>query len=70
MFRTKVGIKLTEETYKRQKENGEQMGLSKTQANSMLINKEYLSKYQDEDKVFKAKKRNDQNRTRLLIFLY
>lgn len=54
MVRTKVGITLTEDTLKRLEEIAEQMGLSKSQAISMLINKEYLSKYQDEDKVFKA----------------
>ncbi|WP_416350072.1 CopG family transcriptional regulator [Mammaliicoccus lentus] len=54
MVRTKVGITLTEDTLKRLEEIAEQMGLSKSQAISMLINKEYLSKYQGEDKVFKA----------------
>ena len=54
MARTKVGITLTEDTLKRLDEIAEQMGLTKSQAISMLINKEYLNKYQDEDKVFKA----------------
>jgi metal-responsive CopG/Arc/MetJ family transcriptional regulator len=54
MVRTKVGITLTEDTLKRLEEIAEQMGLSKSQAISMLINNEYLSKYQSEDKIFKA----------------
>ncbi|MEM5419323.1 MULTISPECIES: ribbon-helix-helix protein, CopG family [Staphylococcus] len=54
MARTKVGITLTEDTLKRLDEIAEQMGLTKSQAISMLVNKEYLNKYQDEDKVFKA----------------
>ena len=54
MVRTKVGITLTEDTLKRLEEIAEQMGLSKSQAISMFINNEYLSKYQSEDKIFKA----------------
>ena len=54
MARTKVGITLTEDTLKRLDEIAEQMGLTKSQAISMLVNKEYLNKYPDEDKVFKA----------------
>ncbi len=54
MARTKVGITLTEDTLKRLDEIAEQMGLTKSQTISMLINKEYLNKYQEEDKVFKA----------------
>uniref|UniRef100_UPI003F85B9A7 ribbon-helix-helix protein, CopG family n=2 Tax=Staphylococcus TaxID=1279 RepID=UPI003F85B9A7 len=50
MARTKVGITLTEDTLKRLDEIAEQMGLTKSQAISMLVNKEYLNKYQDEDK--------------------
>lgn len=56
MARTKVGITLTEDTLKRLDEIAEQMGLTKSQAISMLVNKEYLNKYQDEDKVLRHKK--------------
>ncbi|WP_312574028.1 ribbon-helix-helix protein, CopG family, partial [Staphylococcus saprophyticus] len=38
MVRTKGGITLTEDTLKRLEEIAEQMGLSKAQAISMLIN--------------------------------
>lgn len=54
MVRVKVGITLTEDTLARLEEICKEMGLSKSQALSMLVNKEYLAKYQDENKVFKA----------------
>ncbi|RAI78760.1 ribbon-helix-helix protein, CopG family (plasmid) [Macrococcoides caseolyticum subsp. hominis] len=54
MVRIKVGITLTEDTLARLEEICKEMGLSKSQALSMLVNKEYLEKYQDENKVFKA----------------
>lgn len=54
MVRVKVGITLTEDTLARLEEICKEMGLSKSQALSMLVNKEYLAKYQDEKKVFKA----------------
>lgn len=54
MARVKVGITLTEDTLERLERICKEMGLSKSQALSMLVNKEYLDKYQNEDKVFKA----------------
>ena len=54
MIKVKVGITLTEDTLARLEEICKEMGLSKSQALSMLVNKEYLEKYQDENKVFKA----------------
>lgn len=55
MSRIKVGITLTEDTLKRLEEICKEMGLSKSQALSMLVNKEYLDKYQnDNNRVFKA----------------
>lgn len=44
MRRTKVGITLTEETLKRLDEIANEMGLSKSQAISMLINQNYVEK--------------------------
>ncbi len=54
MVRVKVGITLTEDTLARLEEICKEMGLSKSQALSMLVNKEYIQKYQDDNKVFKA----------------
>lgn len=42
MRRTKVGITLTEETLKRLEEMADEMGLSKSQAISMIINQRYV----------------------------
>lgn len=42
MAREKVGITLTEDTLKRLMEIADEMGLSKSQAISMLINKHYI----------------------------
>ena len=44
---------MTEDTLARLEEICKEMGLSKSQALSMLVNKEYLEKYQDENKVFR-----------------
>lgn len=54
MVKTKVGITLTEDTLARLERICKEMGLSKSQALSMLVNKEYLDKYHDDSKVFKA----------------
>ena len=56
MVRVKVGITLTEDTLARLEEICKEMGLSKSQALSMLVNKEYLQKYQDDNKVLRHKK--------------
>ena len=42
MVKVKVGITLTEDTLARLEEICKEMGLSKSQALSMLVNKEYL----------------------------
>lgn len=47
MRRTKVGITLTEETLKRLDEIANEMGLSKSQAISMLINQNYVEKQEE-----------------------
>ena len=54
MARVKVGITLTEDTLERLEKICKEMGLSKSQALSMLVNKEYIAKYQDGNKSFKA----------------
>lgn len=46
MKRVKVGITLTEDTLERLEMIRKELGLSKSQALSMLVNKEYIDKYQ------------------------
>ncbi|MHC0551160.1 ribbon-helix-helix protein, CopG family [Salinicoccus sp. CNSTN-B1] len=53
MTREKVGITLTEETLKRLDEISKELGLTKSQAISMLINQEYLNNFREENQVFK-----------------
>lgn len=47
MARKKVGITLTEETLKRLDEIVEELGMSRSHVLSMLVNKEYISKYEE-----------------------
>lgn len=50
MAREKVGITLTPVTIERLKDISEEMGLSKSQAISMLINNYYIEKGKKEDR--------------------
>lgn len=50
MAREKVGITLTEDTLKRLEGIGKEMGLSKSQAISMMINKYYINEFEGSEK--------------------
>lgn len=50
MAREKVGITLTEDTLERLIKIADEMGLSKSQAISMLINKHFIKEFEGREK--------------------